>query len=154
MKMSIMAGALALAFSAAVMADDRLVRFDGGIGEIPVSNNTTPNVVRNVPPGGQPWVISRLSADVRTDGRISVDGRGLLLAGGDAIGTTNNLSVRARFFCDLAVFDSVAALPLEPNGDFRIQSQLAGTPPAGCVNPVLLIISTGGNWFAAGIPKL
>ena len=81
MKMSIMAGALALAFSAAVMADDRLVRFDGGIGEIPVSNNTAPNVVRSVPPGGQPWVISRLTADVRTDGRISVDGRGLLLAG-------------------------------------------------------------------------
>ena len=58
MKTSIMAGALALAFSAAAQADDRLVRFDGGIGEIPVSTPTTPNVVRNVSPGGQPWMIS------------------------------------------------------------------------------------------------
>src|SRR3954468_9433758 len=101
MKMSIMAGAFALAFSAAVMADDRLVRFDGGIGEIPVSNTTTPNVVRNVPPGGQPWVISRLTVDVRTDGRISVDGRGLLLAGGNGIGTNGGQMVVARLSCQL-----------------------------------------------------
>ena len=99
-------------------------------------------------------MISRLSADVRADGRISVDGRGLLLGGGDAIGTTNNLSVRARLFCGLVAFDSAAAVQLEPNGDFRIESELVGTPPGGYANPVLLIISTGGNWFAAGIPKL
>src|SRR3954462_14004249 len=96
MKTSIMAGALALACSAAAIADDRLVRFDGGIGEIPVSNTTTTNVVRGVSPGGQPWVISRLTADVRTDGHILVDGRGLLLAGGNGIGTNGGPKVVAR----------------------------------------------------------
>jgi hypothetical protein len=65
-----------------VSSDDRLVRFDGGIGVIPV-NSTGANVLRGMTPGGQPWVISRLSADVRSDGSISVDGRGLLLAGGN-----------------------------------------------------------------------
>src|SRR3954454_16480807 len=99
MKMSIMAGAFALAFLAAVMADDRLGCFYGGIGEIPVSNTTTPNVVRNVPPGGQPWVISRLTVDVRTDGRISVDGRGLLLVGGNGIGTNGGEKGVARPTC-------------------------------------------------------
>lgn len=99
MKMSIMADSLA--FSAAAVADDRLVRFDGGIGETPVSNTTTPNTVRNVPPAGQPWVISRLTADVRTDARISVDGRGLLLAGDNGIGTNGGQSVVARLSCQL-----------------------------------------------------
>src|SRR3954451_18337972 len=101
MKMSIMAGALALAFSAAVMADDRLVRFDGGIGEIPVSNTTTPNVVRGVSPGGRPWGISRLTAGVRTGAHTLVAGRGLLLAGGNGIGTNGGQMVVARLSCQL-----------------------------------------------------
>jgi len=158
MKMSIMAGALALAFSAAVMADDRLVRFDGGIGEIPVSNNTTPNVVRNVPPGGQPWVISRLTADVRTDGRISVDGRGLLLAGGNGIGTNGGQMVVARLSCQLTAttFSShdTQPVPLDPGGDFRIDDVLTPPPPETCNGPALLILNgTAQRWFAAGIPK-
>jgi hypothetical protein len=155
MKTGVMAGALALAFlshTTAALADDRLVRFDGGIGETPVSNTTTPNVVRGVSPGGQPWVISRLTADVRTDGRISVDGRGLLLAGGNAIGTNGNQSVRALLFCGTAAFNS-DLVALEPNGDFRIDGMLNATPPDPCESPALLIVNAGGRWFAAGIPK-
>ena len=93
--------------------------------------------------------------DIKTDGRISVDGRGLLLGGGDAIGTNGNQSVRARLFCGPApgvMHDSVL-VPLEPNGDFRIDGTLAPVPPTPCTSPVLLIVSTGGNWFAAGILK-
>ena len=151
MKISIMAGALALAFSAAASADDRLVRFDGGIGVIPV-NSTGANTVRGTSPGGQPWVISRLTADVRTDGRISVDGRGLLIAGGDSIATNANQSVRAKLFCGAASFTS-DLVPLEPDGDFRIDGMLNATPPDPCDNPALLIVNAGGRWFAAGIPK-
>ena len=154
MKTSIMVGALALAFSAAALADDRLVRFDGGIGEIPVSNSTTPNVVRGISPGGQPWVISRLTADVRTDGRILVDGRGLLLAGGNGIGTNGGQIVRAMLVCGAASFTS-DTVRLEPDGDFRIDGTLNAPPPEPCESPVLLIVNTSmpPRWFAAGIPK-
>ena len=143
-----------LALPLQAKADDRLARFEGGIGVVPARVGGAANTVRGTNPGGQPWVISRLSVDVRTDGRISVDGRGLLLAGGDNIGFNGGQSVRARLFCGSTSFDSVALVPLEPNGDFRIESELAGLLPADCANPVLLIISAGGNWFAAGIPKL
>ena len=165
MKTSIRAGALALAFSAVAMADDRLVRFEGGIGEIPVSNTTTPNTLRNVPPGGQPWVISALRADVRVDGSIKVDGRGLLLAGGNDIGTNGNQMVRARLSCEVlpaplpplprvfTAHDS-GPVPLDPDGDFRIDDELTPPPPAVCNNPALLILNGAGQrWFAAGIPK-
>ena len=84
-------------------ADDSLVRFDGGIGVDPisgiVSNAPALNVVRGVPPGGFPWVIKRLRADVQSDGRIHVDGRGLLFAGGNAIGTNGGQRVLALLFC-------------------------------------------------------
>jgi hypothetical protein len=164
MKKTIMAGALALAFSTAALADDRLVRFEGGIGVIPVSStlgnasvaDAVRNDVRKTPPGGQPWTISRLSADVRTDGRVLVDGRGLLLAGGDGIGTSAGQIVHATLFCGPAATftaHSSDAVTLEANGDFRIDGQLTPTPPDSCASPVLLIVNSGGRWFAAGIPK-
>ena len=145
-----------LAVPSLAQADDRLVRFDGGIGVVPARVGGVANVVRGVNPGGQPWVIARLTVDVKTDGRILVDGRGLLLGGGDNIGTNANQSVRARLFCGpvvgATIHDSVL-VPLEPNGDFRIDGVLAPVPATPCANPVLLIVSGGGNWFAAGIPK-
>lgn len=138
-------------FAFPVTADERLVRFDGGIGVIPVRAGPAANVVQGVNPGGQPWVIAALSADVRVDGRIAVDGRGLLLGGGNAIGTNGGQSVLARLFCGGIAHDSDLVL-LEPNGDFRIDDILTPLPPDPCVTPVLLIVSSGGNWFAAGIP--
>ena len=78
-------------FASSVIADDTLVRFRGAIGDIPVANvagipnpdgsfpDVIQNVVRGVNPAGQIWVISDFRADVKVDGRIRVDGRGLLL---------------------------------------------------------------------------
>ena len=146
--------AAALNYSVIANADDRLVRFDGGIGETPVSTVATANTVKGVAPGGQPWVISRLVADVRTDGRISVDGRGLLLAGGNGIGTNGGQSVRAQLFCGAATFVTADPVPLEPNGDFRIDAVLSPAPTEPCDTPTLLILNGAGTrWFAAGIPK-
>ncbi len=160
-------------FSASsVIADDSLVRFQGAIGDIPVSNvagianpdgtfpDVTRNIVRLVNPAGQIWVISDFTADVKVDGSIRVDGRGLLLGGGNAIGTNGNASVFATLICEaVAPFiqhsTNLAGVALAANGDFRIDDVLVPTPPAACASPVLLIrVTAGGAWFAAGIPKL
>ena len=156
--------------ASSVLADEPLVTFSGGIGVIPVSNVTVDattgavtvsrNIVRGVNPPGQIWRIGDLKATVKIDGHISVDGLGLLLAGGNNIGTNANQSVRARLFCGAAVHQS-DLVALEPNGDFRIDDILTpvsptveAVPPSPCNTPVLLILSSGGNWFAAGIPVL
>ena len=143
---------LGLLVSLPALADGPLVRFDGGIGVQPVRAGGGANTVQGVNPGGIPWVIARLTADVKTDGRISVDGRGLLLAGGNGIGTNGGQSVRARLFCGTVASDTVL-VPLQPNGDFRIDDVLSPLPANPCNTPVLLIINTGGAWFAAGIPN-
>jgi len=160
-------------FASSVMADDTLVRFQGGIGDIPVSNvagtanpdgtfpNVTRNIVRLVNPAGQIWVIAALRADVKVDGRIRVDGRGLLLGGGNAIGLNGNASVFATLICEaVAPFTQrstdLAGVPLAANGDFRIDDVLVPAPPADCDSPVLLIRQVAppnSPWFAAGIPK-
>jgi hypothetical protein len=147
---------------------ESLATFDGGIGVLPVSNvvvNATTgaitvnrNIVRGVNPAGQIWVISGLKADISTDGRIKVRGRGLLLGGGNSIGQNANQSVFATLICEAAapfteLNTTATGVPLEPNGDFRIDDTL--TPaPADCPSPVLLIRSAGNrSWFAAGIPS-
>ena len=133
-----------------------LVRFSGGVGVIPTgSGNTT---VRTVLAAGQIWVIRDLAADVKQDGSIRVDGRGLLLGSGNNVGGNANQSVFATLFCandgNIQHSSTLAGVPLEVNGDFRIDDTLSPVPPNPCTNPVLLIRSAGNqSWFAAGLPK-
>jgi|SRR4051794_24920905 len=148
---------------------DVLASFEGGIGVIPVSNGAGPvntdgtfpnvrlNVVRGVSPGGGPWRIADLRADIGTDGRIKVRGRGLLLASGNSIGQNANQKVFATLICEAAApfveHSTTTTVPLEANGDFRIDDTL-NSVPSDCASPVLLIRNAGGVWFAAGIQKL
>jgi hypothetical protein len=133
-----------------------LVRFTGGIGVIPTgSANTT---VRGITAAGQIWVIRDLAADVKQDGSIRLDGRGLLLGSGNAVGSNANASVFATLFCandgNIQHNSNLAGVPLEVDGDFRIDGMLLPAPPNPCTSPVLLIRSAGsGSWFAAGIPR-
>ena len=152
-------------FLLAAAADDTL-KFRGGIGVLPVASGVglaatadvvNRNIVRGVQPAGQIWVISALTADVKSDGRIRVDGRGLLLGGS----FNANASVFATLICEAAApfterSTNGAGVALEPNGDFRIDDVLFPAPPAVCASPVLLIRNSQPNpaWFAAGIPKL
>ena len=133
-----------------------LVRFSGGIGDI--STGSTNTTVRGVAAAGQIWVIRDLTADVKQDGSIRVDGRGLLLGAGDGVGSNGNASVFATLFCandgNVQHSSNPAGVPLEVNGDFRIDDTLSPAPPNPCTSPVLLIRVTGaGSWFAAGIPR-
>lgn len=153
----------------AMADDDALAEFKGAVGVHPVSNvagtqnadgtfpNVTRNIVRGVNPAGQIWVISKFNATVSADGQIKADGRGLLLAGGNSVGTRATVTqVKATLICEtVAPFtprdsDLVA---LEVDGDFRVDGQLSPWPPADCSSPVLLIRNAGGTWFAAGFPK-
>ncbi len=143
-------------------ATDLLLSFKGGIGVDPVGGISatnglpTPNVVRGTSPGGAIWRIGRLAANVDVSGRIMVDGGGLLLAGGNGIGTNGGQSVRAVLFCGPAATatshgTAAAGVPLAANGDFRIDDSLTPAPQNPCTTPVLLIVNTPGRWFAAGI---
>ena len=156
--------------ASSVLADDILIKFNGGIGAIPISNvavNATTgavtvnrNIVRGVNSPGQIWRIEDLDATIKTNGDISVAGNGLVLAGGDNIGRATGQSVFATLICEATApftehSTTLTGIQLAPNGDFKIDDVLAPVPPAECASPVLLIRTAGsGNWFAAGIPVL
>ena len=159
---------LVTAVSVGAQASDFIARFEGGIGVIPASNgagaanpdgtlpNVRLNVVRGVSPGAGPWRIADLRADVDATGRITVRGRGLLLASGNSIGRNANQRVFATLICEAAApfveHSTATTVPIEPNGNFRIDDTLTSVP-AECPSPVLLIRNAGGLWFAAGVPK-
>ena len=156
-----------------------LVRFKGGIGVQPVSNVTdvtapslaVANVVRGVNPATIPWVIADFNATVKADGHITARGKGLVFAGGPAVGTalainpntgvaTATIPVFATLICEnIAPFiqrnTSQAGVLLAANGDFRIDDMLKPAPPANaCATPALLIRLAGpGLWFSAGIQQ-
>jgi hypothetical protein len=155
-------------FFASSVAADTLVEFKGGIGVIPVSSGvvTAPtdltsevvnrNFVRGVQPAGQIWVIADLIAHVKTNGDIKVEGKGLILGGGNNAGRAMGQRVFATLICEAAApftqrSTNLAGVPLADNGDFKIDDVL--TPIATeCVSPMLLIRTAGsGNWFAVGI---
>jgi len=148
--------------------ENSLVRFDHGIGVDPISNvvvngtttTVTPNAVRGISPAGQIWRIADLDANVATDGHIRVRGRGLLLGGGNGIGTNGGQSVFATLFCGPAGTATASSsnqlgVALDSDGDFIIDDVLSQLPPSPCETPVLLIRTTAGThpWFAAGIEK-
>jgi hypothetical protein len=148
---------LALLVTSSARANDIVVKFNGGIGVIPASTIGSANAVQEIQPPGEPWVIRALRAEVKQDGRIHVEGRGLLLAGGNGIGTNGGQKVFATLICGTALFSTPVAnaVPLAADGDFTIDDVLSPVPPLDCANPVLLIRSagiTGLPWFAAGIP--
>jgi hypothetical protein len=144
---------VAVLFALPTPAEQSLARFDGGIGATPLRAGGAANQVQGVNPGGLPWVITSLKANVQVDGHIRVDGRGLLFAGGNLVGRSGNVSVRARLYCDTIAHDS-SPVPLDSDGDFTIEGDLAPLPPITCANPVLLVLNGGGTaWFAAGVPR-
>jgi len=165
----VLACVLSLGLGSSLLAkDDNSLKFDGGIGVIPVSNvvvnadgsvTVSRNTVRGVSSPGQIWVIDALKAVIQGD-EIRARGRGLLLGGGNNIGTNANASVFATLICGQAApftlhSTPTAGVPLAPNGDFEIDDVLSPAPPLDCVSPVLLIRSSAGAnaWFAAGILK-
>jgi hypothetical protein len=151
---------IAVVFVSGAMAQSTLaqtlVKFHGGIGDIPTgSKNTT---VRGVPTTGQIWVIRDLFADVSQDGSIEVRGVGLLLGAGNGIGSNGNDSVFATLFCandgNIAHISTRTGVALAVDGDFVINDKLSPPPPSTCTSPVLLIRGVDdGGYFAAGIPK-
>ena len=117
-------------------------------------------------PAAQLWVIADFKAEVKANGRITADGRGLVFAGGDTIGTalvltptggTATLNVLATLICEnVAPFveRNTNPVPLAANGNFNIDDVLSPPPPSSCATPVLLIRNAGNlSWFSAGIQK-
>jgi len=141
-----------------------LFRFDHGTGNQvfrSAAGVPTLNTVAGVAPGGAPWGITSLDAVIKTNGDIRARGEGVVLLGGDGLGTrAGPRQVILSLFCRnvpvppavsaaliLAPFNS-EPVDLDEDGDFVVRGKLTdatgATPPLNCGDtidnrPVLLI---------------
>lgn len=169
MKLSRIAGLVGLMAAGAAWAgggynSSILFKFEGGTGnQVFRSAAGAPalNTVAGVAPGGAPWGLSSFEATIKTNGDIRARGEGVVLLGGDGIGTrAGPRQVILSLFCrNVPVPPAVSAaliltpfnsqpVDLDEDGDFVLRGSLTdatgATPPLNCGDtvdnrPVLLI---------------
>ena len=176
-----LAVAALLAAGTAVAGDDPTVnfRFTGATGDQPFRNQggvPVLNVVAGVTPGGTPWDMTRFEAVIKSNGEIKAEGRGVLLLGGDGIGTrAGPRQVILSLFCRGPFTAPAVAGPVVQNafnsptvvlnvdGDFSVRGSLTdatgATPPLDCGNdldnrPVLLVRSVTPANAETGAPAI
>ena len=141
-----------------------LFRFDHGTGNQvfrSAAGVPTLNTVAGVAPGGAPWGITSLDVTIRTNGDIRGRGEGVVLLGGDGLGTrAGPRQVILSLFCrNVPVPPAVSApliltpfnsepVDLDEDGNFAVRGKLTdatgATPPLNCGDtvdnrPLLLI---------------
>lgn len=141
----------------AAAASERVRVFDAALVGVPEGMTGSPGAIRTVNGAGAPWV-SEGRARLDSDGRLRVEVRGLLLAGGFTNPVAN---VAASLTCEGSnVVATTAGVPMSPDGDADIDQVIA--LPTTCVGPIVLIRIVGatgpGSWIAAtgfiGTPRL
>jgi len=118
------------------------------------------NMVGNIPGGGQPW--STLGGHASVDlssGRVEFEVNGLVLAGGNSIGTPDNINqVMGTLLCDPGganlAFNTVL-VPLSARGDAEFSGSV-GPLPTTCTptNVAFLVRIAAGRWIANGAVRL
>jgi hypothetical protein len=147
---AVTAGALLMSAIASPASADN-VRWQTIIGIVQAGN-----VVGNIGGGGQPW--STLRGRARVDlagGRIDFDVQGLVLAGGNTIGTPGAIDqVKGTLICDAGgtnVTIDTALVPLSPQGDAEFSGSV-GPIPSTCnsSNVAFLVRIAANRWIANG----
>src|SRR5882762_7857115 len=139
-------------------ADDKILSFDTMTGVVRPFTGAT-NAIRGVPGGGIPWTLAEAKGELRTDGRIRVRVRGLVLAEGARAGTNPIAEFKAIVSCLTPAVNGTGALvasivnrstntfPASPEGDSEIEDVVS--LPAPCIAPIVFVTSPTGAWFSA-----
>jgi hypothetical protein len=138
-----------VAASVSAWADD-VVRWNTIIGIIQAGN-----VVGNITGGGQPW--STTGGEVKVNlrnGHIEFNVRGLVLAGGNAIGTPDGITqVKGTVICNAGTTNSTADTPLvdlSATGDAQFSGDITIPADCGPSNIAFLVRIAANRWIANG----
>ena len=144
--------AVSLLATAAPSRADDVVHWQTVIGIMQAGN-----LVGNITGGGQPWSTTGGEAGVNLgNGDVGFRVRGLVLAGGNTIGTPGAINeVKGTLVCDAGGANAAVDTPLVPlsaTGDARFSGNFVGPLPAACSGPnVAFLIRIGaGRWIANG----
>jgi hypothetical protein len=115
------------------------------------------NVVGGITGGGQPWSTREGEVHVKlSDGTVEFEVRGLVLAGGNTIGTPGAVTqVKGTLVCGPGSASPVVIdtdlVPLSPQGDAEFYGSF-NSSTAGCsaTDVAFLVRTAGGAWIGNG----
>ena len=125
------------------------------------AGNTVGSGTGKVTGGGQPWFATSGNAEVNlATGDVQFQVRGLVLAGGNAIGTPDNVTqVKGTLVCDTtgtatgnSTLVDTALVPLNAQGNAKFNGNVGALPTACSTQPniAFLVRTAGGAWIASG----
>jgi hypothetical protein len=110
------------------------------------------NAVDGIIGGGQPWSTlgGAASIDLRS-GEIEFEVRGLVLAGGNSIGTPGAVvSVAGTVVCGPGISAATPQVPLSARGDAQFEGAVSIPPGCTSENIAFLLTAPNGQWIANG----
>jgi hypothetical protein len=149
--LALLAGALALAAAGLALADDgkgKNGRDDEDNGRTLVRATLAPSVptdptFHGVAAAGAPWVLQRGSVQLRSDGELELEVRGLVLTATGNAGPVTTIT--ASLYCgadsNTTAAATTAASPLSQAGNAEIEAKV--TVPATCLAPIVLVHPNG-----------
>lgn len=115
--------------------------------------------IRGVPGAGLPWTIGSVAGNLKTDGALLIDVKGLVLADDPMVPAERRLTNPVAYFKGIVscksidgmgnvvtVNTSTGQFHATPTGDSRIEAMLY--LPYPCVAPIIFVTSPNGAWFA------
>ena len=144
------ASLLTTTVSARADDDGSVVHWKSVIGIIQAGN-----LVGNIAGGGQPWSTTGGEAGVNLrSGELGFRVRGLVLAGGNTIGTPGAINqVKGTLICDAGATNVTVDTPLVPlsaTGDASFSGNLSIPATCSPSNIAFLVRIAAGRWIANG----
>jgi hypothetical protein len=129
----------------------KILEFDTMVGVVPPFTGAA-NPIRGVNGGGITWLLTSGRGELKTDGHLEIQVRGLVLV---TTGLNPQANFRAIVSCltpDAGVAATVNVVtgqfPATPQGDADIEADL--TLPSPCIAPIVFVTNGAGtSWFAS-----
>ena len=146
--------------STASADQSKVLEFNSMIG-VPRPYTGGTNAIRDIPGGGLPWVLKSADGELKTNGKIEVKVRGLVIDPNDPAaiaagrgGTNPSPSFKVIVSClskDAAGNPTIANVatglfPADASGNAEIEDTI--TLPSPCIAPIIFVTNPAGAWFA------
>ena len=155
------AGAIAAVMAMGISAPATAEKGPGGLelgamAGVPSAFTSSQEQMRDLLPGGLPWVIGPAKAEVTTSGKVEVKFQDLLFAPGTAPAGTNTIPVMKVIVSCVTdggdvVNVSTPTFPVTTGvgaGDGSVEATVS--LPETCLAPVVFVTTTTNRWLAVG----
>ena len=141
----------------ATAKESKILEFSTMVG-VPRPYTGATNAIRGVPGGGRPWVIGAAEGELKANGELELEVRGLVIDPNEPVASAGTnpspnfkviVSCMSKDMSGAAVISNVetALFPADAMGNAEVETSVM--LPSPCIAPIIFVTSATGSWFAA-----